>query len=76
MSLIYGWVANILSIVLAVVAFTQAQKKGQIAILVLMGSAFGIPHLWPSRTVALVCFLAKIIIAIGCYIYVKWSNAT
>ena len=76
MSLIYGWVANILSIVLAVVAFTQAQEKGQIAILVLMGSAFGIPHLWPSRTVALVCFLAKILIAIGCYIYVKWSNVT
>jgi hypothetical protein len=75
-SLIYGWVANLLSIIVAVVAFTQAQEKGRIAILVLMGSAFGIPYLWPSRTVALVCFLAKIFIAIGCYIYVKWSNAT
>jgi hypothetical protein len=74
-SLVYGWVADILSIILAVVAFTQAQEKGRIAILVLMGSAFGIPHLWPSRTVALVCFLAKIAIAIGCSIYVKWANA-
>jgi len=74
-SIVYGAVANILSIVLAVVAFTQAGEKGRIAILALMGCAFGIPHLGPSRTVALVCFLAKILIAIGCYIYIKWSNA-
>lgn len=75
MSIVYGAITDILSIVLAVVAFTQAGEKGRIAILVLIGCAFGVPYLWPSRTVALVCFLAKILIAIGCYIYVKWSNA-
>ena len=75
MSIAYGAIADILSIVLAVVALTQAREKGRIAILVLMGCAFGVPYLWPSRTAALVCFLAKILIAIGCYIYIKWSNA-
>jgi hypothetical protein len=74
-SIVYGAITDILSIILAVVAFTQAGEKGRIGILALMGCAFGIPYLWPSRTVALVCFLAKILIAIGCYIYVKWSNA-
>ncbi|MGD0783431.1 MAG: hypothetical protein ABSA30_11290 [Candidatus Aminicenantales bacterium] len=75
MSIVYGAIADILSVVLAVVAFTQAREKGRIAILVLMICAFGVPHLWPSRTAALVCFLAKILIAIGCYIYIRWSNA-
>jgi hypothetical protein len=74
-SIVYGAIADILSVVLAVVAFTQAREKGRIAILVLMICAFGVPHLWPSRTAALVCFLAKILIAIGCYMYIRWSNA-
>jgi hypothetical protein len=74
-SIINGPIADILSIILAVAAFTQAGEKGRFGILVLMGCAFGIPYLWPSGTVALVCFLAKILIAIGCYIYIKWSNA-
>ena len=75
MSLIYGWVADLACIVLAVVVFIQAGEKGRIAIPVLMGAVYGVPRLWPSPTVALVCFLAKIILAIGCAIYVKWSNA-
>ena len=75
MSIVYGAVANILSIVLAVVVFTQAGEKGRIAILALMICVFGVPYMWPSRTAALVCFLAKILIAIGFSIYIKWSNA-
>ncbi len=75
MSLIYGWIANLVAIVLAVVAFTQAQDKGRLTILVLMGAAFGAPYLWPSPTVSLVGFLGKIVIAIGCYVYLKWTNA-
>lgn len=76
MSLIYGWIANLAAVILAVMAFNQARFKGQVAILVLMGAVFGFPGLWPSPTMSLVCFLAKIVIAIGCSIFVKWSTAT
>jgi hypothetical protein len=74
-SLIYGGIADVVVIVLAVVAFLEAQEKGRWVILVLTGAAFGLPSLWPSPTMSLVCFLGKIAIAMGCYIFLKWTNA-
>ena len=71
----YGFIGDMLAVIVAVVAFVQAGPKGRIVIAWLMGSAFVIPRIAPSPTVSIVCFIARILIAIGCYLYIRWSNA-
>jgi hypothetical protein len=71
----YGMLGDALAVIAAVVAFFQAGLKGRIVIAWLMGSSFVIPLIAPSPTVSIVCFVARILIAIGCYLYIRWSNA-
>lgn len=75
MSLFYGWIGNLLAVGLAVPAFLQAGPKGRIAIGGLMALTFLVPEFVPGPTPAIVCFVARIVIAIGCYLYIRWENA-
>jgi len=75
MSLFFGLIGNVLAVGLAARAFVEAGPKGRIAIVVLMGSSFLIPKLAGGAAVAAACFTARIVIAIGCYLYVRYTNA-
>jgi hypothetical protein len=75
MSLIAGPLGTILVLVLAVLAFNDAGGHGRIFIFVLVGSLFLIPRIFSSLTVSTICFSARIVAAIGFYLYYKWRNA-
>jgi hypothetical protein len=75
MSIVYGLIGNLLALWLAVTAFLQAGPKGRIAIAGLMALTFLVPEFAPGLTTATVCFVARIVIAIGCYLYIRWDNA-
>ena len=71
----YGLILNVVALGVAVYAFIESGPNGRIAILVLMGTAFLLPVIFPSRAVALACLIGKTVIALGCYLYIRWSNA-
>jgi hypothetical protein len=72
---VYGLIGNLLAVWLAVTAFLQAAPKGRIAIAGLMAATFLVPEFVPGPTTAIICFVARILIAIGCYLYIRWENA-
>ncbi|MDD8025546.1 MAG: hypothetical protein PHI34_03450 [Acidobacteriota bacterium] len=75
MSLVYGLIGNLLAVWLAVAAVVQAGPKARIVIVTLMGASFLVPELAAGTTVSTACFLGRIVIAIGCYLYIRVINA-
>jgi hypothetical protein len=71
----YGLIGNLLAVWLAVTAFLQAGPKGRITIVGLMAVTFIVPEFVPGPTAAIICFVARIVIAIGCYLFIRVSNA-
>jgi hypothetical protein len=71
----YEAIGNVLAVIAAVVAFTQAGLKGRIVIAVLMGSAFAIPRIIGGQALGFAFLAVRMVIAIGCYLYVRWINA-
>jgi hypothetical protein len=74
MSLFYGIVGNVIAIGLAAKSFVESETRGRIVILVLIGTTFLIPRLFPGRTVSLVAFIARMIVAIGCYFFLRYRG--
>lgn len=71
----YGIVGDGVALIVAVVAFLQAGLKGRIVIAGLMGSAFLIPTLIGGENTGYIFMAVKAVIAIGCYLYIRVSNA-
>jgi len=71
----YALIGNIVAAVFIIAAFLAAEARGRIAIVVLAAATFVVPKLSASSTVDIVCFTARILLAIGCALYVKWRNA-
>ena len=75
MSGILFLVGNVASVLVGGYAFVEAEDRGRVLIASLMGAAFLLPRLFPSLTLRLVCFVARMILAIGCVVYLKWKQA-
>ena len=65
---------TVFTIVVAVLAFLEAQDKGRVFLIVSMSLSFLLPQIFPSRTMTILCFVSRIMIAIGCLIYLKWQG--
>jgi ABC-type glycerol-3-phosphate transport system permease component len=71
---IISLIGNVLSVVLAGWAVYEANAGGRLIILALLVLTFLIPALWSSSPVNLICFTGRIILGIGCFIYLKWQR--
>jgi hypothetical protein len=68
----YGNIGTIVAIVLIVLAFFHADINGRIIILSLSGLTFLLPRLFPSPTLHVICWAARLFIGMGSYIYLKY----
>jgi len=71
----YELIGTLVALGLMAAAFYQAENKGRIVIFVLAATTFIVPKIFPGSTVHLVSFIARTLVAAGCYVYVKWRNA-
>jgi hypothetical protein len=69
-------IANVIAIVLIARAFFEAAATGRIIILALFALSFIVPRVWPGIPVSLICFVVRVCLAIGCYIYLKWQHVS
>jgi hypothetical protein len=67
----YGAIGTGLAIILIIMAFFRAGSTGRIIILALVSLTFLLPTLLSSMAVGLICYVGRILIGIGCYIYLK-----
>ncbi|MCX6575566.1 MAG: hypothetical protein NTV82_04125 [Candidatus Aminicenantes bacterium] len=67
-------IGNVLSVVLAVWAVYEADGPGRLIIIALLVLTFLIPALWSASLVSLICFIGRLILGIGCFIYLKWQR--
>jgi len=74
MSLFFGIVGNVIAVGLAVKAFIEAQGLGRVAILILMGGTFLVPRVWPGQTMSLAAFVARMLVAVGCYLFLRYRR--
>jgi len=74
MSLIFGIVGNVVAVVLAVKAFVEAGAGGRIALLVLMGATFLAPRVFPGLIVSQVAFIVRMLVGIGCFVFLKYRG--
>jgi len=71
----YFLTGTLIALGLMASAFYQAENKGRIVIFFLAATTFIVPKIFPGSTVHLISFIARILVAAGCYVYVKWRNA-
>jgi len=67
-------IGNVASIVLAGWAAYEANGAGRLIIIALLVLTFLIPALWPATLVSLICFVGRMVLGIGCFIYLKWQR--
>lgn len=71
----YFLIGNVIAIALSALAFYEAGVKGRIVILVLVGATFLVPKLVPGLTISYLMVAARMVIGIGCTIFIRWRNA-
>jgi hypothetical protein len=67
-------ILTIVTVVIAAIAFLDAQIKGRVFLIVSMSLTFLLPQIFPSRTMTIFCFVGRIMIALGCLVYLKWEG--
>ena len=67
-------IGNVASVVLAGWAAYEAEGAGRLIIIALLVLTFLIPALWSASLVSLVCFIGRIVLGLGCFIYLKWQR--
>lgn len=75
MGIPYGSIGTGVAIILIALAIYEAEIKGRIIILVLALLTFLLPVLFRTAVLNLICYIARLLLGIGCYIYLKWQNA-
>lgn len=68
----YRLIGDILALLLTILAFIEATKKGRIFILTYLALSFALPVIFHSTLISNVCFFARIGLGIGCYIYLRF----
>ena len=64
-------IANIIVLIIFIVAFITAETKGKIILATIMALLLILPYLFLIREVELACFVGKAIFGIACYLYSK-----
>jgi hypothetical protein len=72
---IYTIIGTILSLGIIVYALLEADSKGRITIIILVAATYILQKAFPGFVISTICFVLRILIAIGCYIYIKFRNA-
>ena len=72
---IYTIIGTILTLGIITYAFFEFDSKGRITIIILVAATYILPKIFPGLVIGLICFILRISIAIGCYIYIKYRNA-
>lgn len=71
----YELIANIIAGFFIFTGFLAAEERGRITIVLLAAATLIVPPVAGSNTARLVCFGARVLLGIGCAMYVKWRNA-
>jgi len=71
---IINLIGNVAAIVLACWAAYEADGSVRLIIMALLVLTFLIPALWSAALVSLICFVGRIVLGIGCFIYLKWQR--
>lgn len=69
-------IANILAIAVIARAFIEAQIVGRLIISAGLVLSFIVPQVWAGRWISLIFFIARLSLAMGCYVYLKWSQVS
>jgi ABC-type spermidine/putrescine transport system permease subunit II len=69
MSLFFGIIGNVVAVALAAKAFYEAETRGRIIILALVGATFLAPRVFPG--ISLAAFIARLLVGMGCYFFLK-----
>jgi hypothetical protein len=72
---IYTILGTILSLGIIVYALLVAGSKGRITIIILVAATYILQKAFPGFVIGTICFVLRILIAICCYIYIKFKNA-
>ncbi len=67
-------IATFVAIVLMGLAFYEAEARGRIIIFSLASITFLFPVFVPSPALGIICFVARILLGIGCFVYWKWTT--
>ena len=65
---------TVATLVIAIMAFLEAQDKGRAFLIVSMSLSFLLPQIFPSRTMTILCYVGRVMIAVGCLVYLKWES--
>jgi len=72
---IYTIIGTLLSIGVITYAFVEADSKVRITIIILVAATYILQKIFPGFVIGTICFVLRILIAIGCYIYIRFKNA-
>jgi hypothetical protein len=70
-SLAFGLIGNVIAVGLAAKTFLEAQGWGRVAVLILVGATFLVPRVFPGQTVSTAAFVARMLVGIGCYLWLR-----
>jgi len=71
---IYTGIGTGVALVLMAMAFHEAENRGRVIILSLAVLTFLLPALFPSSAIWLIFFIARILIGLGCYLYLRYQQ--
>jgi len=64
-----------LAVLLCILALIEAETEGRIFILAYLGLALTLPMIFHSALLSNICFLARIGLGLGCYIYLRYRGS-
>jgi hypothetical protein len=70
----YWLIGNIVTVIIAVAAFLEAGIKGKIFLVLIFSVLVVLPHISTIEAMDNICFFGRIIVAIGCYVFIKWRG--
>jgi hypothetical protein len=71
----YFLIGNAAALVAGVLAFIEAELPGRVVIVILLGGTFLVPKLVPGVTILYIMLAARMVIAVGCYLFYRWRNS-
>jgi len=75
MQIPYTAIGTGVALILIALAVYEAESNGRIIILALALITFLLPFLFPSRILNLICYIARMLLGICCYIFLRYRGA-
>jgi hypothetical protein len=74
MGIPYALIGDLIALALIALAFYWAESEGRIFLIVIVSLTYLLPRLFPSGALSLICLIARYLIGICCYIYLKFTG--